>query len=344
MPTRNTAGHVLQVRAVSLSNYVPLAQSVGLDGFAMLREFGIDPRLFTTPETRIPADAVSTLLSESARRSGCETFGLLLADTRTFASLGPLSLLLRHESSLRAVLGRVMAYRRLISDIVEFDLEERGEEVRILISVTPEVASRQCVEFVMSLFCRFLRGAMFGGWHPAEAHFQFPEPADRRQHQKAFRAPLRFDSSFNGFIIPAESLDRENAHGDPGFVEHAQHYLDLLAAKLPEPSLTELVRVAIKRLLPAGVATLARVAGQLNIHPRTLQRKLAAMGVAFADLVESVRANRARDLLANTNLPLTEVALLVGYASPASFSRWFAGLAGRPPRQWRLLNQQKAAA
>jgi AraC-like DNA-binding protein len=344
MPPRNAAGHVLQVRAVALTNYVAVAQSVGVDGFALLREFGIDPQLLDDPENRIPAEAVTGLLAESALRSGCETFGLLLAERRTFSSLGPLSLLLRHEGSLRAVLERVIAYRRLINDIVEFDLEEKGEEARILVAVAPEVSNRQTVELVMALTAAFLGGAMFGGWHPAEVHFRYPAPAETQVHQRAFRAPLRFDAPFDGFVFPSAALDRENAHRDPGFVEHAQHYVDLLARELTAPSLAEQVRSAVMRLLPAGAATMSRVAGQLNMHPRALQRKLAEAGLSFAGLADSIRESLARDLLANTSLPISEVALLVGYASPASFSRWFAGLAGQPPREWRLCNRPTATA
>lgn len=338
------ADHVFQVRAVSLTDYVSLARSMELDGSAMLREFGIDPRLLADPEALIPAEAVSALLTESALRSGCESFGLKLATLRSFASLGPLSLLLRHESDLRAVVRRLIAYRRLITDVIDFDLQEEGEEARILVVLAPEVATRQSVELVMGLTCRFLGEAVFGGWRPAEAHFRHPAPADLQVHQRTFHAPLRFDAAFDGFLVSTAALDRENAHSDPGFVAHAKRHVDLLADQLPELSLADQVRASIRRLLPDGAATLPKVAGQLNLHPRTLQRKLAASDLVFADLVETIREGVARNLLAKTDLPVTAVAALVGYASPASFSRWFAAAAGQPPREWRLQARRKDPA
>jgi AraC-like DNA-binding protein len=344
MPATDATAHVQQVRAASLAHYVEVARSSGLDPYAMLRELGIDPQLLGDPDARLPANLISRLLAESALRSGCETFGLRLAELRSFASLGPLTLLVRHERSLRAVLERMMSYRRLITDIIEIDLLEEEEESRIVVTVTPDVATRQCVELAMGLNCRFLSGAMFGGWRPTETHFRHPAPADTSVHQRIFRSRLRFDSSFNGYVVPTASLDRENAYGDPGLVTHAEHYVDLLARELPVPTLADQVRSAVKRLIASGGATLPKVAGQLGLHPRALQRRLAAEGLAFADLVETIREHLARDLLANTNLPLIEVALLTGYASPASFSRWFAGLSGLPPREWRLRNRPRSAA
>jgi AraC-like DNA-binding protein len=333
------ADHVPQTRAAALAAYVGVAGSVGLDAYAMLREFGIDARLLDDPEARLPADAVSRLLEESARRSGCESIGLLLAEGRSFASLGPLSLLLRHERSLRSVFGRLVQYRRLMSDVIEFDLEEDEDRVRIRVGLSGDVAARQGVELAMALTSRFLNEAMFGGWHPLEAHFRHPAPTDEKVHRRIFRCPLRFDSAYNGFLCSAAELDRENGFADAGFARHAQRFADLLAKALPQLSLADQVRSAVRSLLPMGEAGLVKVAAQLRIHPRALQRRLAAEGRPFTGLVEDIREELARDLLANTRLPLAEVALLAGYASPASFSRWFSARAGQSPRDWRAASR-----
>jgi len=344
MPSEPDLEYVPQVRTAALTHYVSLAQSLGLDAAAMLHEFGIEPDLLADVENRVPAGAVNALLLQSAIRSGCDTFGLQLAEKREFASLGPLSLLMRHEKSFRAVLARLIDYRRLISDIFEIEIDEDGDEARILIAVSPDIANRHSVDLVMALTSFFLGGAMFGGWHPQHVHFRHSAPLSKAAHQRVFRAPLHFDAAFNGFVIPSDKLDRANAFHDPGFVDHAERYLELLSRALPRSSFTDQVRTVIKRLLPHGAATLPQVARQIAMHPRALQRKLVGAGSGFADLVEAARLEVARDLLANSNLPLTEVALLAGYASSASFSRWFAGSAGKPPREWRLEAQSAARA
>lgn len=327
--------HIAQVRAVVLTDYLAVAHSRNLNGIAMLREFGIDPRQLEEPENRIPASAVTSLLAASARRSGCEVFGLLLARNRQFSSLGPLSLLMRNESSLRAVIRRLRAYRRLISDIFDLDLEERADKALIRIDLPPQVANRQSVELTMALAYRFLSDAMFGGWRPSEVHFRYRPPADSALHLQAFRAPLRFDAAFNGFVVPLDMLDRPNAHADAGFVEHVEQFLDLLLRDLPEASLPDQVCATIRRMLAGGTASLETTAGALGMHPRTLQRRLAGAGTNFAELIEDVRGSIARDLLDDTSLPLGEVASLVGYASHTSFGRWFSAANGSSPGQWR---------
>jgi AraC-like DNA-binding protein len=335
--------HVAQVRAASLTDYLAVARSVGLNGAAMMAEFGLDPRLLEDPENRLPATAVSSLLAASAHRSGCEGFGLLLARERQFSSLGPLSLLLRHESSLRAVLQRLMAYRGLLTDIFGLELEEGDGESRILVEVSSEAANRQSVELTTALTYRFLGGAIFGGWNPAEVRFRYRAPADPSLHRQIFRAPLRFDADFNGFVLPTEALDRPNASADPGFVEHAHSFVDRLARELPEPLLPDQVGASIKQLLPHGAATLDSVARKLGMNPRTLQRRLAALDLNFVALVADIRERFARDLLADTDIPLSEVSRLLGYATQGSFSRWFTALAGTSPRRWRQRHRSGAA-
>jgi len=62
----------------------------------------------------------------------------------------------------------------------------------------------------------------------------------------------------------------------------------------------------------------------MNMAERTLQRKLKAMtNQTPQELIRCMRLNRARDLLENSNLPVSEVAFQVGYLEPTNFSRSF---------------------
>src|SRR3569623_651122 len=79
--TPSGANDVLQVRAVSLSGYLEVARFLGLDGFAMLSEYGIGPAGLDDPERRLPASAASRLLERSAERSGVDSFGMRMAES-----------------------------------------------------------------------------------------------------------------------------------------------------------------------------------------------------------------------------------------------------------------------
>ena len=84
---------------------------------------------------------------------------------------------------------------------------------------------------------------------------------------------------------------------------------------------------------PWHVADLARDAGYSADHFSRAFKE--ALGRTPQEFVVHARVERARQLLAESSLPVGRVAELLGYASPYFFSRQFRQLTGRTPRQHR---------
>ena len=95
------------------------------------------------------------------------------------------------------------------------------------------------------------------------------------------------------------------------------------------------VRSVIAGLLPAGHPTLAEVAEQLDVSPRTLQRRLADNDLTHSQLVKQTRLTKACQLLAQQDVRICEIALETGFASPSAFSRAFQSWTGSSPRTFR---------
>jgi AraC-like DNA-binding protein len=79
------------------------------------------------------------------------------------------------------------------------------------------------------------------------------------------------------------------------------------------------------------------VAGKLRLGTRTLQRRLARDGQGYRTILQHVRDLHARDLLAGTDLPMTEIAWSLGYDDPAHFSRAFRRTADMAPTRFRQI-------
>lgn len=330
-----------ELRAVTLSGYLEVADAVGLDGYWMLRHAGISPAALDDPQNRLPASVVVRLLEQSARRSGNDNFGLLLAEKRTFASLGPISLLLDRLPNIRAVIEALIVFRRHMNDIVTVDLEEGDETALIRIGFIPGYAQVQVTDFAVAVGYRVLNGASRGHWTPATVHLARPAPADLAPWWRFFQAPIEFESLFNGFACPSAALDIANPNADPVMAEHAERLLQLVPLPREEAPVSDRVRRAIVLLLPNGQARLEPVAAQLGVNGRSLQRSLEADGTTFAGLLREVRRELARAYLAGSQ-SVTTIAEQLGYASPSAFTRWFAGEFGASPQAWR--NERRAHA
>ena len=81
--------------------------------------------------------------------------------------------------------------------------------------------------------------------------------------------------------------------------------------------------------------TLEQLARFVNISPRTLARYLDAENTSFRDLSLQVRTERARRLLADGDLSVTQIAYRLGYTDVASFVRSFRAQTGRTPGSLR---------
>ena len=62
------------------------------------------------------------------------------------------------------------------------------------------------------------------------------------------------------------------------------------------------------------------------------------LGIPFYDLLNSVRVQKAKELLENPALRISEIAEQVGYADTAHFSRVFKKSEGIPAGDWRNIN------
>jgi AraC-like DNA-binding protein len=77
--------------------------------------------------------------------------------------------------------------------------------------------------------------------------------------------------------------------------------------------------------------TLRDVADARAMHPRTLNRRLAAEGSSFRGIIDGIRRSLASALLAETDLTVTQVACRVGYADGGSFVRAYKRWTGGAP-------------
>ena len=95
--------------------------------------------------------------------------------------------------------------------------------------------------------------------------------------------------------------------------------------------LTQRIEASLPR--PPSVAALA---GELAMSPRTLARHVrAASGRGTLALVQSVRLNRARQLIESSRMTIAQVAESVGYEDATALRRLMRKAAGATPSQFR---------
>ena len=165
------------------------------------------------------------------------------------------------------------------------------------------------------------------------------ELARRRTNQQLleryFGCKVSFDAPLDRLVLSESALARPLV----------THNADLLAVLLPaldaelqgrsSRTLLDDVRTALSRCMSGEKPSVERIAEGLGMSPRTLQRRLGELGATYQELLDAVRRDTSRRLLANTDLDASEVAFLVGFEELNSFSRAFHNWEGVTPNRWR---------
>ena len=328
-----------RARAVTLTNYHEVARFVGLDPYEMLAAARLKPAALLDPENWLPADRVLWLIDQSATRSGRDDFGVLLGECRTFTSLGPVSLLLKHEETVEEIIRAAVEYRYLLNDLLNIEIEDDGTTAIVKWNLIPGLHSSQGGNLVAAIAYRGISEALEASWIPDCIHFRHSAPHHAATFKRYFNCSLEYESSFDGMSCTSKALRIRNPFADAELAAYSRRLLNLLPGARDE-SATSKVRSVLALLIQEGKATAARAADCLGLQVRTLQRRLIIEGSSFGELLNEMRRELAVRYLANSNHSLTAVAHLTGYSSISSFSRWFISEFQMPPAEWRKRRRQ----
>jgi AraC-like DNA-binding protein len=91
----------------------------------------------------------------------------------------------------------------------------------------------------------------------------------------------------------------------------------------------------VYELIRSGDSTIVSAAAYLGTSPRSLQRQVETLKLTYSKIVDEVRYELARELLAGRDLEIAKIGASLGYRDPSSFSRAFMRWSGICPRAYR---------
>lgn len=312
------------IRSASLTGFTDLAQSAGLDPFAMMRKAGLPRRCLDDNEMLIAMEAVCRLLDHSAKASGLEAFGLRLASRRHISELGPVSLVMKQERTALAAVRTLLGYNRVLNDalLARVDEEQDVVVIREELTLGKSVPTRQAMELTVGVMFQVLRDLLGPEWLPRLVCFTHRPPADLRFHRAFLGRHIEFNSAFNGIICGAGDMARELTPAQAGLASFARRFLDT-ALSQRKPARRDTVRHLVAALLGSGRCTVDKVAQHLGVSRQTLHRQLALEGEQFKTILDSVRREVALKLRDDSDHSLEEAAAMLGFSSASAFAHWF---------------------
>ena len=276
-------------------------------------------------------------LIERATRDGDDGFALRYGDSVEPSTFGAAGHAMATAHTVGEAIRRLVRYILVISDTLEYELRDsRGGAALHLLGRTGARRGVQLSnECAFAAITSLLRQIAAGGVRPSLVTFTHPAPGSTAAHERWFGCPVRFASTANALHVTQRALDTRTRIGDAGLSAYLLAQLDDMHEQRGARSVVEQVRAAVADTLCDGVPTKADVASRLGVSERTLHRRLADDDATYQAVVDEVRLDIARSLLADSDRPLGEVAFFTGFAGQSAFTRAFKRWTGETPLAYR---------
>ncbi len=138
---------------------------------------------------------------------------------------------------------------------------------------------------------------------------------------------IHYGSSIPGFDIPQILLASAPNLEKGVIARHVEEY--------PGADLITSLKQLLKTYLTQSNFTIESAAEHSLLSVRTLQRILARQMTNYSRLLSQTRFEVGRELLEQSDMPITEIAFSVGYADPTRFTHVFRSRTGMSPRDYR---------
>ncbi len=313
-----------------------ILRSFGLDPAELLAELDLDLSLFADSDNVIPFKVRGRLLHLCVARTGCAHFGLLLGQHGNLSSLGLIGYLARQSEDVLAALTIITRFTHLHVRGASITIEHDQTTAFFGYSIyNTGIEGREQFEDGAAAICFNIMKQLCGPqWTPASVAFAHKKPPDAKPHQRFFRAPLSFDAEQSGVLFPSAYLRQRLTGTDT----ELRAFLAKQVAVLEQQHRDDFVgkiRQALHYSLLSKRASATDIARIISVHPRSLQRRLAAHNTSFKQLRNEVSCEMARQLLEDTDREIGQIAFTLGYADASAFTRAFRRWTGLTPGNWR---------
>ena len=327
----------LTLAAGLVARAVHTAVSCGLDRESVLAELGLDPAALQDRDNRLPVEAFARAWQLMSSRLPGRVLALDWITSWDVTDTGVLGYVLLQLRTVGEALEAAIRYAHLINQGAQAALRKGSPTSRMGFELQPDLlAIQQLPEAMLAGMVLLLRRSVDPSFRPLAA--RFPHPATERTPalERYFGAPVLHEAGEVSIEVPSELLDRPLPNADPVLAGYLRKQADLLLERLAVPKAVS--RDCARRIaerLGSGEPSQTSIARQMGMSERTLQRRLAAEGSTFNELLEEARRTIAFSYLADRKLAAYEVSFLLGYREPATFFRAFKRWTGKTPQQYR---------
>ena len=317
-----------------------LARLFGLE--RLFAGTGLGDEELQDPDYRITVGQALTYVRNALDLAADPAWYYEWADSLAGHFHGPTSIALASAPTLGHGLDAFLRY--FPSRIPYMDMQGRTEGEHFVAELNPLIdlgASKPfLVETPLVLLHSHLKTVYGVDLSQAVVELDYPATAQADRFRAYFPFLVRYAAGRNALVIPkAWRALRNLGHVESTWVHSLAQCETTMASSVERETLGQLGAYLASaferkdRLRP--LPTLDEVAASMHLTPHTLIRRLRKLGTSYHEATDEFLRVRARELLANDEMKIKQVAAAMGFDSPANFGKAFKRWYGVSPGNFR---------
>lgn len=311
----------------------------GADPVSITARMGVPHAFMATQGAVMPLATFTTILEVAAAEMNNTSLGLELGRAFRLEDLGLVAALVMSSRTLGDALEKYLKYFPCLQSNTKTALSVSNGMARLAYSIDdPTVRFRvQDAIFTLALEYSMIRKALGHSFRCCHIDFEHRPDDDIDDYRAHFSSPVRYGRDMNAINFPAHYLDAPIFQADSAsHVRIEAELADDLRKDREKLDLVSGLEAWITACLARSVTIdIEHAASDFGMSLRSFQRKLGEHGISYLDVRNRVRGKIAMCMLAETDLPVTFIALYLGYSETSSFSRAFKQLSTLSPAEYR---------
>jgi AraC-like DNA-binding protein len=295
---------------------------------------------------RLEVKAQIKVLELAAEAIGDDLLGFHLARDFELGEIGLPYYVMSSSESLAEALQNAERYSAVANDGVRLKVrQDRDAVIEIEYANVDRSSDRHQIEFWMVALVRICRKITDCRLAPLHVGLRHSRKSAPPEFNAFLGCEVDFGSNADEIVLSKAVFSLPVVGGDPHLHNLLVGYAEEVLARRSAPGAVgarSKVEDVLIKLLPHGRANAPEVARQLGMSRRTLTRALSGEGTSFSEVLEQLREVLAKRYLRERELPVSQIAWLLGYREISSFTHACKRWTGMTPRRLRLADLPSA--
>lgn len=314
-----------------------LVELHGIDPTQFRRTLGVPSETLRDVRARLPSRLSDVAFELAAAQIADPAFALRAAECWHPSNLGTMGYAWLSSRTLHTGLKRMERFSRILGNRFSYRCSDDPAGVRFTYDHGRGEASvgPLMTDFTFSIVVAMCRVNCGHTMSPASVHLRRRAPADAQPWLTFFGCPVIFDEAHDSILLAREVAEAPLPSANIPLANTFDTILTEQMAGLFADDIVSRCKTYVLHHLTSGVATAPEVARALCLSQRSLQRRLAALGLTFQGVVDETRHELARRYLDDPARSVTEITFLLGFSEQSAFTRAFRRWSGMTPSAYR---------